>query len=254
MNKLIPVVILGAGLFLVGCSDPKLVNDVDYITGGNKSVYGTFSPDIYKSSSLLRTHYDVYMPDNTTPQTMDFNDPAAFNQLVEILNNANVTDSVTFYIQGEGGRLDSLTVVKNAMANTKASIKIVVTGNVYSASAMFVLGVEDVEINDHTVLMFHRPASALDNKTAQEACVQFAGQKDRGQDAQAKCEGYVNLFKKTSSEMMGDFLASLKTVLTQEEIQAVADGYDVFITGKTLKERLKGDFKNNDKTLYAPTK
>lgn len=155
-----------------------------------------------------------------------------YQEILQLLSDASASDTVVFYLAGNGGQTASEIQLINAIKYTKAHTIAIVEGSVYSAHADLAISTKEVIVRDYLVFMFHRSSAY-----GQEGnCAKHKGKKDRKQDLEAKCHQYYAEANRQDEEFAHKHYAKY---LTQEEIKRVLDGHDVFITSDQMKQRIK---------------
>lgn len=159
--------------------------------------------------------------------------PEHYRDLLQLLDSARLGDTIIFHMSGYGGRVDSAIQIINAIKGTKAHTIASVEASVYSAHAFISMAADEIKIKSYVVLMFHH--SSFYGR-ASKVCSEREGQTDRTRSAVVKCEKYFNNSLKNAEGMIKDLLSR---VLTAEELSEVLTGYDIYIRGDTLRDRLK---------------
>lgn len=154
--------------------------------------------------------YDVYL-------STSFDSPESYWKLYQLLDKAKATDSVTFYLNSYGGRVDAGIQFISKLKNTKAKTKTIVEAPSYSMGAIFPFLTDSFEMRPHTFLMFH--------------------------DASGFKMGKMNemeLSVTTFNSLFKDILKKhCSSVLTAKEITSITHGRDLYLTDVEVNERLK---------------
>lgn len=156
--------------------------------------------------------------------------PEDFKPVLSLLSEAKTGDTITFYLAGNGGRGDSMSQLIYGIKHSKAHTVSVVEGDVYSAHAYLMTATNELYINPFAVVMFHR-GSIYGNPNI---CDSAIGKKDRGHDAEPKCQQLLAALL-VQDEQLVYYL--LMDVLTEQEIKRVINGEDVYLTGQDLIDR-----------------
>lgn len=162
---------------------------------------------------------ESYMPTNVG-QTY------AHMQLVKGLNSLNERDEITIYLVGHGGISESGRMIANAMIHSKAHVKVVVMGDIYSAHALIAAAADELIIHGSTTVMFHRSSSFKNTR-----CGGVEGI-DRGIEKSIKCEQMMNADMKADIKIAN---LLIKPILTKEQWNNYLKGWDIYISGDEMK-------------------
>ncbi len=156
------------------------------------------------------TVYDVYL-------TTSFEGPEKYHKLYNLLEHALDGDKFNFYLNSYGGRLDSGVQFVNKLGATKASTKCIIESTSYSMGAIFPFACGEVEMREHTSLMFHNFSASPGRAKGNEHILNL--------------ENTSSMFKKLLYEVCGK-------VLTSPEIEDIVQGKDLYLTRDQINERM----------------
>ena len=168
-------------------------------------------------------------------------DPEKYRDFLHILATAKKGDTIYMYLIGNGGQVRTLVQITNAIKSTKGKVIAVVQGSVYSAHAALATAAHGTRIGDSVLFLFHR-SSLYGQEEAR--CKKFVNKKDRKQDMFSKCINFVQMHLKKDEQFIR---TGYGKYLTQAELRAVLEGYDVIITGEEMNRRL------NNKCVLDPS-
>jgi len=90
-----------------------------------------------------------------------------YYKLFNTLAAASPSDDFRIHLNNYGGYVSGGTQLMNALRSTKGNVKMIVAGPVYSMASLLAICVDDVEIHDHTFLMFHDYSGGSSGKGAE---------------------------------------------------------------------------------------
>lgn len=88
-------------------------------------------------------------------------DPANYNEVYHILNNATSRDRVFIYLNTPGGYLDTAYMLVNAIKDCSASTQATLTGTVASAGTIIALACDFVVAKPHSAFMIHNYSAVV---------------------------------------------------------------------------------------------
>lgn len=143
--------------------------------------------------------------------------PEEYVEWFNVIRNASEYDTVKLYINSGGGNLDTalqfMRVLTDTAANTVASVE----GSCMSAATMIMLSCDSIEVSPHSLFMFHNYSGGTLGKGGEMA--------DQ------------ILFERDWSRT---FLNEVyKWFLSSEEIEAILNNRDIWLTSEQVAERLK---------------
>lgn len=81
--------------------------------------------------------------------------PRYYRNAVERMNNLTEDDDVVFYINSEGGRLDGLLSLLDAIDNTKATCIARIAGECHSAASILALNCHEFHVSPRASMLVH---------------------------------------------------------------------------------------------------
>lgn len=143
--------------------------------------------------------------------------PEEYVEWFNVIRNASEYDTVKLYINSGGGNLDTalqfMRVLTDTAANTVASVE----GSCMSAATMIMLSCDAIEVSPHSLFMFHNYSGGTLGKGGEMA--------DQILFERAWSKTFLN-------EVYKWFLSS-------EEIEAILNNRDIWLTSEQVAERLK---------------
>lgn len=168
-----------------------------------QSIWDNFVPIIQTGRT-----YDVYL-------TEGIESPSEYNELCHLLKNAYTGDTFNLHINTPGGLIDSASMIIDALNTTKAHTVAYLTGSVASAGTLIALSCKDLVIAPHTQFMIHNYSRGTGGKGHEiKAMVEFS---DR--------------------ELNNTFRKIYNGFLTEEEMDSVIDGRDIWLNFVEVQER-----------------
>jgi len=162
--------------------------------------------------------------------------------LVKLIETAPKDSTINIHLSGDGGSTDTVIYIGNAVKLSKATVNTIIDGPVYSAHAYLALLGKKITFAPNVFLMFHGPAALVRHADGSTEYISIDDvcnlvnekDKDRGQSARRKCvEG--NVFYK---EAVYNYLKTFgKGYLDDNEMKAISDGYDVYISGLKMSTK-----------------
>lgn len=160
---------------------------------------------------------------------------SVYRDLILFLNMATKGTTVKLYLTGNGGLVESVIRIVNAVRETDAEVVAIVVGGTASGHSFIALGVPNIIIHEGVFFMFHKGATS---KPIEDICGKYIDKTDRGQNSRLKC---LNKYK-TYQAITDNFLLGLvRPVLSDKEIQMMKDGHDIYITGHDMIQRLENE-------------
>ncbi len=183
--------------------------DLDKLLGGSKSsVWDDYVPIISE-----KNHTKVFLADA-------IEEPANYNELCYKLKTASPAEVFTLYINTPGGLISSATMVIDAIKTSKAKVIAEISGTVASAGTIITLACDEVIVADHTEFMIHNYSAGIQGK---------------GHEMKARQE----FMDKSLNQAFKTFYAGF---LSDDEMEAVIDGKDLWMGKDEVVSRLKGNW------------
>ena len=146
--------------------------------------------------------------------------PRYYRNVVERLKNLSEDDECRFSINSEGGRLDGLLSLLDAIQNTEATTVAEIIGEVHSAAGILALNCEVVQVSPYASMLVHN--------------VQFGA---------AGSGSYVrDMVRHTLDFSDYLFRNTYSGFLTEKEIEEVFNGREMWLQSDEIKRRLNNKF------------
>jgi len=142
-------------------------------------------------------------------------DPFMYNKLAFSISTLDKGEQLILHINTPGGVIDSALAICDAMKNTQGIVIAHLTGTVASAGTIIPMFAHRIIISDHLSFMVHNYSSGLQGKGHELKSQQ------KFQDA------HLNEF----------FRTAYAGFLTEDEMDAVIDGRDMWLNSEEVKER-----------------
>lgn len=142
-------------------------------------------------------------------------EPDLYNQLCHLLNVATEEMTIILDINTPGGSIDSAVKILHSLSKTKAHTKAIITGTVASAGTIIALSCDELEIAKYTQFMIHNYST---------------GTQGKGHEVMAYIQFTDKNLKSTFKEIYKDFL-------TEEEMDSVIKGEDLWLNSEEVQER-----------------
>ena len=141
-------------------------------------------------------------------------EPEVYNELCYTLEHTDA-EQVRLMINNNGGQLDAMLSILDSMSRCNCEIVGVLSGSVASAATMIALSCDKLEVAPHTSFMIHSSSGGVSGKTHET-------------------KAYMDFSNENTKRVFNDIY---KNFLTQEEIDRVLDGKDMWLNTKDIKER-----------------
>ena len=169
------------------------------------------------------TIWDEFVPIKQSKETIDIyltdniEQPSNYNQLVYVISNAEPYQDINLYINNNGGYIDSALYILDAMKKTKATVTAHLSGTVASASTIIALSCDKIVCAKYLSFMVHNYSSGISGK---------------GHEMKA----YQNF---TDRELNRAFKEIYKDFLSEEEMEKVLEGTDLWLNEQEVTERFE---------------
>lgn len=153
--------------------------------------------------------YNVYISKPITA-------PSKYIQLFELLRSADETETINFFLNTPGGRLDTTAQLLHAMAETKAETVAHLVSGVASAGTMIALACDNMAVYPYGYMMIHNASGGA------------------GYDKiNLMAQGAIH-----AAEWCADIANNVyKHFLTDEEIERLKKNEDYYFTSEEILER-----------------
>ena len=143
--------------------------------------------------------------------------PIEYSELCHLLRNANSKEVIRIHINTPGGRLDSATMIIDAITESDAYIIGVLSGSVASAGTMIALACDELECSSYLEFMIHYFSGGTGGK---------------GNEIKA----HSNFIDKHMPMVFKKIYAGF---LSDKEIEDMIEGKDVWLNGDEVLERFE---------------
>ena len=144
-------------------------------------------------------------------------DPEFFIEMIHTIKTAGPQDVAYIYLNSPGGRLDTTLQLINAMRISPAKIVTVIEAEAHSAGTMIFLAADEFVVHENTMMMFHNFSGGAFGK---------------GNELKLQVDAVVKWFNKMAVDIYSPFLSD-------EEIQDLIDGKDIWMEAEEIRDRLK---------------
>lgn len=175
------------------------------IKDNDNNVWNDYVPIIQKGN-----HYDVYL-------TNTISYPEYYTELVDVLGNLEDYNTVTLHINNGGGSVDSAFMIVDAIKNSEACVEAKVSGTVASAATIITLACYKIVTTKYLSFMVHNYSTGMQGK---------------GHELKA----YQHF---TDRELNRAFKEVYAGFLTDEEMEKVIEGSDIWLNEEEVQERWK---------------
>lgn len=172
---------------------------------GGADVYKQYAP-VVKTD----TGYTIHITD-------DIVEPSEYARVVDALRNAKETDVVVLYVTTYGGYSDTADLLRQSIIKSPAKVIGRAAGTVASAGTIIFIACDEYEITPTTTFLFHEGSGGTGSV--------------KHSDAQAA----INFTKKHLPDV---FKTAYGELLTPKEYKDISNGTELFLSGRTVTERL----------------
>lgn len=151
---------------------------------------------------------------------MDIEEPHRYRNVISLLMNAPAHDRIHFYINCNGGNLDTAIGIINAMMSCKAEITGFIMGSCHSAASIISMYCHSVHVFETAYMMIH---------TASFGSVGSA------QTVKAQTDFTVTQVEKLLDDCYDGFLS-------KDELKQVKQGIEMWYDAEEIQKRLKKRF------------
>lgn len=178
--------------------------NIDFKLDEKNTVWDEYCPIVHEG-----IYYNVYM-------TEQIDAPTTYNKLIHILNNAKAYEHITLHINNGGGYVDSGFMLIDAIKNCEAHVVAKLSGTVASIATVITLACDEVQCAPYLSFMIHNYSTSMSGK---------------GHEVKA----YQNF---SDAELNRAFKEIYKGFLTDDEMQSVIDGTDMWMNEDEVMTRL----------------
>lgn len=161
-------------------------------------------------TDVMTKRYDVYL-------NYIIDKPHHYFELLEVLRSAGEEDEVFIHLNNNGGYVDSVMQIINAMKESKANIITCLDGACHSGASLILLSGDIVKVSEHGSMLCHYYSGASIGK---------------GHEIEAQIDFDKEYYKRFFSKIYNKFL-------DKKEIKSMIDGKDIWLSSKDVIKRLK---------------
>ena len=181
---------------------PNLDDEDEDIQDGN--ILGFYSK--FKQSTFIQVPIDE-----------DIKSPKYYRGVTQAINDLKEGDVVQFDIASPGGQLDGLVSLLASIENTEAHVVGNIIGSASSAASILALSCDEIYVSPFATMLVHNASYGINGKAAD-------------------VKGYVDHLNDTSEKMLRKVY---KHFLTENEIERVVQGTDLWFNAEQIMERLQ---------------
>lgn len=166
--------------------------------------------------------------DTTVYIVSGIDEPFKYIEVMELLRNAKLGDTITFKITSPGGFVSTMLMLADGIATSNAHTVANIQGGAYSAAAYISLAADEIQMAEGSVIMFH------------DTQVQIRGERSK-----------IVTDLVASGKQIEEFLRKYNTqgVLTEGEIVGLFKGQDVFLTKEEVDARIKANKEKKERAV-----
>lgn len=143
-------------------------------------------------------------------------DSHEYHELLQLLDTASENDLIRLVINNYGGEVGSTVQLVDHIRNCKATVVGHISGNAFSAAGVIWMACHVQEFSEHCMLMIHCAVGGSSGKYSD-------------------IEKYIKVANKRTRKLYADIFEGF---LTEEELESVAKGEELWILDDELHERL----------------
>jgi ATP-dependent protease ClpP protease subunit len=143
-------------------------------------------------------------------------DSHEYHELLQLLDTASENDLIRLVINNYGGEVGSTVQLVDHIRSSKATVVGLISGNAFSAAGVIWMACDIQEFSEHCMLMIHCAVGGSSGKYSD-------------------IEKYIKVANKRTRKLYADIFEGF---LTEEELEAVARGEELWILDDELHERL----------------
>lgn len=151
------------------------------------------------------------------PIDEDIKGPKYYRGVTQAINDLKEGDVVQFDIASPGGQLDGLVSLLASIENTEAHIIGNIIGSASSAASILALSCDEIYVSPYATMLVHNASYGVNGKAAD-------------------VKGYVDHLNDVSEKMLKEVY---KYFLSEDEIQKVIQGTDLWFNAEQISERLQ---------------
>lgn len=179
--------------------------------------------EVYQT--VVARQYDIYL-------NQAVEEPRHYSKLIDLFRNASSQDSINVFLNTPGGVLHTGVQLIGAMKDCQARVTTVLDGTAQSLGPLILFAGHDIVINDNAMIMFHNYSGHSFGKGNETREAQRAYDKM-----------YLNLLETHARPFLSD-----------EEIQRVINGEDMYFVGEEIQPRIEAVVKLRREELAEAVK
>lgn len=176
---------------------------VSLISGQKDNSYITATERTYR-------HYDVFLDS-------DIEEPSNYRELVAALFNAGEGDTMTIFINSNGGHLDTAMAVVEGLKATNCHVTGVINGACHSAASIISMYCHEVAVLDSAYSMVHTASFGASGNTS---------------NVKSHTEFTVKQVEKLLNETYEGFLS-------KDELAKVKQGVELWFSADEIRDRME---------------
>jgi len=183
----------------------------------SEAIYSSKSQKIIFQKPLQNSVYDIYI-------SGPIGSPEQYIDVIHLIQSTLEGDTINLHINSPGGNVATTIQLRTALLNTDATVIASVEGECHSAATILMLSADLIEIAPHTSFMVHNYSSSAFGK---------------GGELYERIEHLNNWSYEFFKDVYKDFL-------TENELQDIVKGKDLWMTAKEVQERLERILKKRE--------
>jgi len=151
----------------------------------------------------------------------EIEEPAKYRELISLLVNAGENDKIHLFINSNGGNLDSAGAIISGILTCQAEVTAFLMGACHSAASLITMYCHAVHVFDTAYIMIHTASFGSSGNTP-------------------TVKAHTDFTVKQCEKLLKD---AYEGFLTQEEIDKVLNGIELWFDSDQIKERVKKRYK-----------
>lgn len=167
------------------------------------------------------TERSIRLTQLSVPIDEGFKEPKYYRKVADRIASLGANDEVRFLINSPGGRLDGLVTLLDALQQTDANSVAIISGEAHSAASILALNCNQVYVSDYSTMLVHN--------------VSF-GAVGKGSDVRDQVKHTLDFSERIFRQTYTGFLS-------EDEINQVLNGKEIWLVGEEIAERLENKIK-----------
>jgi hypothetical protein len=151
----------------------------------------------------------------------EIEEPAKYRELISLLVNAGENDKIHLFINSNGGNLDSAGAIISGILTCQAEVTAFLMGACHSAASLITMYCHAVHVFDTAYIMIHTASFGSSGNTP-------------------TVKAHTDFTVKQCEKLLKD---AYEGFLTQEEIDKVLNGIELWFDADQIKDRVKKRYK-----------